>query len=577
MMSNGVSPVPENLLDEQIRKLIATYGAAACHASLNRCSPDDESVESSFADSILEASFDATFVTDGEGGIQRTNEAAVSMFGYEDRSQLLGRNISAVIGGPHAERHSGYFAGATQDRIDFVLNRMRDVTGKRRDGTEFPVQVGIKILESQGKRTFVAYCHDLSRHKAQTKKLEEEKEAIQQQQRLNRSILDSSFDAIILTDAAGKILQINSATLKEFGYDDVDQLIGKNVAMLIGGGHGENHSSYMKRFQDRGGSSRVLGQTREVLARRKDGTEFPCRIGLQKVPNTDKMVGFVRNVSSEKEAMELAIEKRAAEELLLNMLPPEIAMRLKKDPSHIADHFASATILFADIVGFTKMSNSMDPVAVVQFLNNLFSRFDEALDKYSLNKVKTIGDCYMVTSIPGCRDTSHACAAVCHFALDMIRQLEEYNKENPQNPLSIRVGINSGPVVAGVVGTKRFLYDLWGDAVNIASRMESTGVPGRIQVTQDLIDEVPDEEFVFEKRGSVAVKGIGDMETFFLVERKKKRATDYWDTLRSSLVGSQRLAERFRGLELLNNLEQIDDDHADESRLPEDLRKSARF
>lgn len=409
----------QQAMDAQTRQLVDLYGAEACVASIKRCTinhttnsdsvdvqhehqdyQDKQEFSSSFlAESILDASFDASFLTDDKGIIQNVNSATLAMFQYDHVSELSGKNISVVIGGPHAHKHSSsaYFASATQSRIELVLNKMRDVTGKRKDGSEFPVQVGIKIIESptpsntqtpMSRRMFVAYCHDLSRHKGQLEKLQREKEEITNEQRLTKSILDSSFDAIIMTDAGGTILQVNQATLTQFGYDTAEQLLSKDIKLLVGGTHAEKHASYLERFRHRGATSRVLGQTREVLAKRRDGSEFPCRIGIQKVPGTDKLVGFVRDVTSEKERMELTVEKRAAEELLLNMLPPEIATRLKRDPTHIADHFACATILFADIVGFTKMSNTMEPIQVVHFLNDLFSRFDETLDKYNLNKVR---------------------------------------------------------------------------------------------------------------------------------------------------------------------------------------------
>ena len=267
-------------------------------------------------------------------------------------------------------------------------------------------------------------------------------------------------------------------------------------------------------------------------------------MGIKKLPgsNSTLTVGFLRDITKEKEAMELAIQKRAAEELLLNILPEEVAKRLQDEPGHIADHFTTATILFADIVGFTKMSANMDAVSVVRFLNQLFTRFDERLDMYGLNKIKTIGDCYMVTSVPAPggfgddADPVRMCAAVCHFALDMLDVLAQYNDENPeQQPIKLRVGIDCGPVVAGVIGTKRFLYDVWGQPVNIASRMESTGIPGKIQVTQHVVEGVPDDEFFFESRGVIDLKGIGEMETCFLTDRLRNRSANYWTLVRSKV------------------------------------------
>ena len=190
------------------------------------------------------------------------------------------------------------------------------------------------------------------------------------------------------------------------------------------------------------------------------------------------------------------------------------------DPTHIADHFAATTILFADIVGFTELSEMLSPINLVQMLNDLFSRFDELLDKYKLNKVKTIGHCYTVTSIPHYNEEKESCVAVCNFALEMMKELKKFNTDNPGYNLNLRVGINAGPVVAGTVGKKRFLCDLWGDAVNIASRMETTGIAGMIQVTKNVYAHA-EQDFIFESRGMVSVKGKGEMETYFLTESKR--------------------------------------------------------
>ena len=142
----------------------------------------------------------------------------------------------------------------------------------------------------------------------------------------------------------------------------------------------------------------------------------------------------------------------------------------------------------------------------------------------------------------------------------MIQALEDHNKANLEQPLQMRIGINAGPVVAGVVGTKRFLYDVWGDAVNVASRMESTGEPGRVQVTQAVIDavaEVAANDFLFEKRGFVDVKGIGEMETFFITEGDKNQSTRYWKTLTAS-IGSDDMRKSSETLELLQNVRQLE-------------------
>jgi adenylate cyclase len=213
----------------------------------------------------------------------------------------------------------------------------------------------------------------------------------------------------------------------------------------------------------------------------------------------------------------LRIEQQKAEDLLLNILPRSIAERLKADTSTIADQFDAATILFADVVDFTPLSELLPPGEVVGILDHLFTHFDVLADAHGLEKIKTIGDCYMVAAgVPAPRP-DHA-RAVALMALDM-REAMRSSDEVGHLGLELRIGINSGPVVAGVIGRKRFLYDLWGDAVNTASRMESQGAPGQIQVTRATYELLRDE-FALEHRGTVDVKGKGELETWYLIQRR---------------------------------------------------------
>jgi guanylate cyclase len=202
-----------------------------------------------------------------------------------------------------------------------------------------------------------------------------------------------------------------------------------------------------------------------------------------------------------------------AESLLLDMLPRSIAERLQSRSQTIADQFPTASILFADVVDFTPRTEHLRPAEVVGLLDDLFGHFDALAERYGLEKIKTIGDCYMVAAgVPDPRP-DHA-RALALMALDMLEVVDSED-EIGQLGIELRIGINSGPVVAGVIGRKRRLYDLWGDAVNTASRMESHGTPGRIQITRATYELVK-EEFVCERRGTVTVKGKGDMETWYL-------------------------------------------------------------
>src|ERR687885_1910826 len=225
----------------------------------------------------------------------------------------------------------------------------------------------------------------------------------------------------------------------------------------------------------------------------------------------------------------LRLEQAKAENLLLNILPRSIADKLKAQTRPIADQFESASILFADVVDFTPWSERLPPAEVVGYLDHLFSHFDELAERHGLEKIKTIGDCYMVAAgVPTSRP-DHA-RALALMALDMIEAMRSAD-EVAHLGLELRVGINSGPVVAGVIGRKRFLYDLWGDAVNTASRMQSHGTPGRIQITRQTY-ELLDDEFECEPRGTIPVKGKGEIEAWYLVGPRGDRPSVRADAAR---------------------------------------------
>lgn len=206
-----------------------------------------------------------------------------------------------------------------------------------------------------------------------------------------------------------------------------------------------------------------------------------------------------------------------SETLLLNVLPKEIAAILKNESRTIADHYEEASVLFADMVGFTPLSAQLPPVEMVELLNEVFSFFDSLLDKYGVEKIRTIGDSYMVASgVPRGR-LDHAQALVC-MALEMRDYIATHAFQNGQR-VNFRIGVNSGSMIAGVIGRRKFVYDVWGDAVNIASRMESHGLGGAVQITQATYELIKDE-FVCEPRGTVNVKGKGEMDVWLVLSAK---------------------------------------------------------
>ncbi|HXQ39495.1 MAG TPA: adenylate/guanylate cyclase domain-containing protein [Anaerolineales bacterium] len=211
--------------------------------------------------------------------------------------------------------------------------------------------------------------------------------------------------------------------------------------------------------------------------------------------------------------------QQKSESLLLNILPKEIAAILKNESRTIADHYNEASVLFADMVGFTPLSARLPPVEMVELLNEVFSFFDSLLDKYNVEKIRTIGDSYMVASgVPRGR-ADHA-QALAHMALEMRDHIATHTFCNGQR-VNFRIGINSGSMIAGVIGKRKFVYDVWGDAVNIASRMESHGLGGAVQITRATYDLIKDD-FVCEPRGPVNVKGKGEMEVWLVVSRKSE-------------------------------------------------------
>ncbi|MBE9184323.1 CHASE domain-containing protein [Microcoleus sp. LEGE 07076] len=251
-------------------------------------------------------------------------------------------------------------------------------------------------------------------------------------------------------------------------------------------------------------------------------TLIPVTYMLTALSRTAQIEKLARERISQAEKLQTAyqqleLEQVKSEELLLNVLPAAIALRLKDNEHNIAESFAEVTVMFADIVGFTELSSRISATAVVQVLNDIFSAFDHLADRHGLEKIKTIGDAYMVVGgLPTPRE-DHA-EAIANMAIDMLHEIRLLSLDHSE-PFSIRIGISSGPVVAGVIGLKKFIYDLWGDTVNIASRMESHGITGCIQVTAETY-EVLKDKYTFQKRGAIQIKGKGYMITYLLTGKK---------------------------------------------------------
>ena len=259
----------------------------------------------------------------------------------------------------------------------------------------------------------------------------------------------------------------------------------------------------------------IIPKDQEVMLSATPMITWPFYVLLMVLP-------FVR--ASARAEREVAAAYGESERLLLNILPAPIAARLKTTEGMIADDHDKVAVLFADIVGFTQMSARLKPTELVSLLNDVFNAIDEVVARHGAEKIKTIGDAYMVVAGLPLADPNPD-ATISQLALDMVDVVSKFKDPVTGEPVQIRIGINSGAVVAGVIGNRKFAYDLWGDAVNVAARMEATGEIGRIQVPEEFAISMNDR-FVFEPRGEIDVKGKGKMRTSYLTGRRPQAAVD---------------------------------------------------
>ncbi|UNU24630.1 adenylate/guanylate cyclase domain-containing protein [Microcoleus vaginatus] len=360
-----------------------------------------------------------------------------------------------------------------------------------------------------------------------------------------RELVENANSIILKLDTEGNITFFNEFAQNFFGYDE-KEIIGKNavgtiIPQIDTKGNDlaaklrdilENPEQYTRNEDEsiRRSGERVwvswankplfeaAGKFAGILAIGTDITDRR-RAEMQLVKLNDELEFRVeeRTNALNDTLKALRYQQEQSDRLLLNILPEEIANRLKRGDSTIADTFADVTVLFADIVGFTQLSSRVSPTQLVALLNDIFSTFDNLAERHGLEKIKTIGDAYMVVGGLPIPRPDHA-EAIAEMALDMQQAIIDFSNTHSQ-AFSIRIGINSGPVVAGVIGIKKFIYDLWGDTVNTASRMESHGLPGCIQVTETTYQQLR-EKYSFENRGAIEVKGKGQMTTYLLKCRK---------------------------------------------------------
>ncbi|EFC36483.1 predicted protein [Naegleria gruberi] len=337
---------------------------------------------------------------------------------------------------------------------------------------------------------------------------------------MTRSILNSGVDGSIICNPKGEVVMFNPSSEDMFGYKK-EEILGIRLETLFTELNVEKITVLIDSMKVCNEETGVSADSFEVTGLRKNKTTFPAFVSISISQYLGKPIlsCFVKDVTQlKKHSLLLGEEKKKSEELLLNILPLPVANRLKQGETYIAEKFPDVTIFFSDMVGFTKMSSGMEADQLVMMLNTIVNEFDKLTEKYLIDKIKTIGDAYFAVSGTHSSKSSDHPERMLKFAISVYSFLRDFNIKFGKE-VNLRIGMHTGPCVGGVIGTKKFAYDLWGDTINTASRMESTGVPGRIQISRATYERVFDLGYEFEERESIYVKGKGEMKTYLLKDK----------------------------------------------------------
>lgn len=461
--------------------------------------------------------------------------SCVDLYEQKTKKHSSGNTLKSVD-------YSFYFKALEQERILVVKDVYVDPrTAEFRSSymtplqvralLDAPIRIGGKIVgvvchEHRGKprnwtqdeQNFACSIADLVALSLEARERQKTQEALQEAEEKYRMIFENAVEGIFQATPEGKYLSANLALARLYGYSSPNELI-ENLTDI-------NQQLYVEpnrriEFVEAIQSSGAVSQFESQVYRR-DGSVIwiseNARIVKDHLGNNLYYEGTVEDISTRKVMQEaLRYQQEQAERLLLNILPAPIAERLKLEQDTIAESFSDVTVLFVDLVGFTQLAEEMPPKDLVNLLNKIFSAFDRLAEQHNLEKIKTIGDAYMVVGGIPTHRIDHA-EAIADMALDMQQELSAFNKQIGQN-ITMRSGIHTGPVIAGVIGIKKFIYDLWGDTVNIASRMESHGIPGTIQVSSVTYERLS-EKYLFKKREPIYVKGKGQMVTYLLTGKR---------------------------------------------------------
>ncbi|WP_008314950.1 adenylate/guanylate cyclase domain-containing protein [Leptolyngbya sp. PCC 6406] len=463
-----------------------------------------------------------------DGIITYANSISIQRLMPEEES-LVGRRLGEFLPDPKDDEQ-------LQQRLQ-TSGYVRDyeVQLRNHQGCNLWVSASIHPLVLNGQQILLTTLYDISDRKQAELLLQDSEDKLRQQaqelelrveQRTRdlaqaeakyRGIFEHAAQGIFQITAEGRYLQVNPALVRILGYDSTadlkENLTDARRQLYVESHRWHELMAYLKRYDT------LSDFESEVY--RKNGSTIWISESIRPVRDPQGKLlyyeGSVWNITQRKQTeAALRQERQTSERLLLNVLPQLIAQRLKRGQKNIADYYDNVTVLFADIVSFTSLSSRIDPKSMVALLNDIFSTFDQLADYYRLEKIKTIGDAYMVAGgLP--KPQIDAISAIADMALAMREAMDPFQIDG--QPIRLRVGIHTGPVIAGVIGTRKFTYDLWGDTVNVANRMESQGESDRIQVTEAVYQRL-EQRYNFEPRGPIEIKGKGHIQTYWLLSHK---------------------------------------------------------
>jgi len=479
--------------------------------------------EEKFASAFRCAPHPIAITTLTDGCYIEVNDSFLRLCGYE-LQEVIGHTADEVEIWANPEERTQIIQKLN---VEGALQN-REVNFRTKSGEVRTLLLSAQKIELAGEVCLLCIGNDITERKRIEQALREQKEYL-------HLILDNIPLQVFWKDANLVFLGCNQNWATAAGIGTPESVVGKTDYDVLP----NREIADLFRVQDSRIMETVTPELHIIASKPRPSADGqPIWLDISKIPlqdSTGKVIGIlgvVEDITLRKKAEEaLRVEREKSERLLLNILPEAIAEQLKQNlwnfredafPKRngntlIAEQFDEVTIMFADIVGFTPLSARISPHELVNLLNEIFSTFDQLAEKHGLEKIKTIGDAYMVAGGLPMPKEDHA-EAIAKMALDMQKAITQFEVDKGE-PFHIRIGINTGPVVAGVIGIKKFIYDLWGDTVNVASRMESQGIPGRIQVTASTYERLQDK-YLLEERGTIPVKGKGDMTTYWLIDSR---------------------------------------------------------